>query len=175
VKIEKYIPGFIYDFEVIRDGKVIESARGCHNLIPTAGFNHMIDVVLNGATPYTNWYVGLFTNNYTPIAGDTAETFPASAGEITAYTSANRVALVAGAAAGGAASNVLNKAEFEINGASAVTVRGGFISSSAAKSSTTGVLLSAVRAVNGSNAPIEFLLQPGSILRVTTGLEFQPA
>lgn len=174
MKIETYTPGFIYDFEVVRDGEVIQSAR-CHNKIPTAGFNHILDVVLNQGVAYPSWYVGIYTNNYTPQDNDTMATFPGLAGEISAYTSTTRVAFQGAAAAGGIVSNTLNKAEFEINGASAVTVRGGFISSNSQKASTAGVLLSAVRAVDGASAPIEFLLQPGSILRVTAGIQFSPA
>ena len=174
MKIETYTPGFIYDFEVVRDGEVIQTAR-CRNKIPTAGFNHILDVVLNQGVAYPSWYVGIYGNNYTPQDADVMTTFPGLAGEITAYTSASRVAFQGAAAAGGIVSNTLTKAEFEINGASAVTVRGGFISSHGTKGSTSGLLLSAVRAVDGSSNPIEFLLQPGSILRVTAGIQFSPA
>lgn len=174
MKIEKSQAGFTYHFEVIEDGEVVAQAT-CKNLIPTQGFDHTLNVLLNAAAQYTTWYVGLYTNAYTPLATDTAATFIGDAGEITEYVSSTRVPLRTAPAAGGSASNVLNKAEFEITGTAAVTVRGGFISSSSVKGGTSGVLLSAVRASNSSGAPIEFLLQPGSVLRVTAGITFEAA
>lgn len=103
----------------------------------------------------------MYEGNYTPIAGDTAATFPASATESAAYAEATRPALVLGAVTAGAVDNVASRAEFTANASK--TFYGGFVSSAAAKGSTSGVLLSAVRFASPK------VLSSGEILRVTAG------
>ena len=174
MNIENTRAGFTYTFEVIQDGEIIQTEQ-CHNLVPNEGFDHMLSVLFKSGVRYTDWYIGLYTNNYTPVPADTLSTFIGTAGEVTAYTSATRVGFVGGTPAAGAISNSLQRAEFEIGGTETVTVRGGFISSSSTKGSVIGVLLSAVRATNGSNQPVEFTLPPGSILRVSAGFQFSQA
>lgn len=174
MKAEKYKVGFVYEFEVVQNGKVVQAARN-HNLVPNQGFEHILGVTLRGSLQIPNWYVGLYGNNYTPIPTDTIATFPSAAGEITAYVGSTRKAFTPAAPTGGVISNSLSKAEFEINGEVSVTVRGGFIASSSAKGAATGVLLSAVRATDNNGQPTEFILPPGSILRVSAGFEFSQA
>lgn len=149
---------FEYEWAIVKDGKVVETWKQT-NLIPTVGLNHMLDVVLAGATPITAWNVGLFEGNYTPVAGDSMTTFPTAATEMTAYEGATRKAVTFGAAVGGV-SNVT--AEVEFVATAAKTVYGGFLASSSAKGATTGVLASVVR------FPSPKVLESGASLVLTT-------
>lgn len=153
--------GFVYTIETIRDGEVIDT-EVVHNLIPYEGINYLLDAGLKGATPYTNWYIGLYEGNYTPTPNDTMATFPAAATELTAYAETQREPLVLGATAMGAADNMASKAEFTgtTDGKRAM---GGFVASTPAKGASTGVLISAVKF--SSPKPID----AGTILRVTAG------
>lgn len=153
--------GTTYHFELVRDGVVIDQWEQ-HNIVPTQGLNHVLDVVLNGAAPVTSWRVGLFEGNYTPVAADTMSTFPAAATETTAYSDSTRPALVTAAAAAGKVSNIASRAEFTFTADK--LVKGGFISSSSTKGGTSGVLLSAARFPDRD-------VKTGDIMRVTTGIE----
>lgn len=153
--------GFTYTVEVVKDGRVIDR-EVVHNLMPEEGRNHMLDVTLGGGTQITTWYLLPFSGDYTPVSGDTAATFPASATEATQYTDATRKALVFGAAAGGVKDNSANRAELEFN--DTVTVYGAAIVSAAAKGAASGVLISAARFATAK--PME----NGAILRITAGI-----
>ena len=156
--------GFIWTFECFLPDGTPKWSITEENLIPNEGRDYLMNAGLNAGAQLSTWYIGLYTGNYLPVVGDTAATFVASATEITtAYSEATRVALVNGALAAGLWANVASPASFTFTDASTV-VRGGFITSVAAKSATTGVLLSAVLA---STAKI---VLAGEILKVTTGL-----
>lgn len=152
--------GFTYTIDVIQDGVVVDSET-VHNLMPTEGLNHTLSVLLAGGAQAATWYVGLFEANYTPVAGDTAATFPASATETTTYTEATRVAFVPGTISGGAVTNSASRAEFTSN--SNKTVYGAFLSSASGKGATSGVLLSAAKFATSKT------FDSGSIIRVTVG------
>lgn len=154
--------GFEYLVEVLdKHGNVLES-EVVHNLMPVQALNHMIGATFKGESQNGSWYVGIYEGNYTPLAGDTAATFPAAATECTAYAEAARRTLTLGAISGGAVDNSAVRAEFTMNATK--TVYGGFISSASAKGATTGILGSAVRFSTPKS------LEPDSILRVTAGL-----
>lgn len=160
--IEQKKLGFVYDLEwVDAEGKTIVTDRVV-NLIPTEGANHILTTVLAGGTPFANWYIGLFSGNYTPLVSDTAATFPASSTEFTGYSGSNRVAFTPGSVTGGAVDNTSSRAEFTFTADTAVY--GGFMTSSAGKGATTGVLISAVRFPATRSPGI------GGVLRVTAGL-----
>lgn len=160
---EKAKAGFTYLVEVVKDGVVLDS-EVVHNIVPLEGIHHALGVLLLDATKVTQWYIGLYENDYTPVTGDVMSTFPTSgvALEVTTYAGANRLAFTPGAASAGSVTNATNRAEFEFNATK--TVRGGFISSSGTKAGTTGVLLSAVKFASAKS------MEDGAILRVTAGL-----
>lgn len=144
------------------DGNVIERfGAEVLNLVPTEGLNHMLNVVLKGAAQVPTWYIGLYEGDYTPVPSITAATLPAAATECVGYDSATRVEFVEGSVSAGSVDNATALAEFTFN--ADVTVRGAFISSSAVKGSTTGVLLSVVRFPSPKPQTI------GSVLRVMAG------
>ncbi len=153
--------GFEYTIEVInKDGEVTDR-EVIHNLMPTEGMNHLLAVLLLGASQNTAWHVGLYDTPYTPVAGDVAATFPTLASEAVDYVNPQRMLFEGASPVGGTLDNAANPAEFEFTGENAI--HGGFISSSAAKGSTSGVLLSAVRFTTPKS------VEPTSILRVTAG------
>jgi hypothetical protein len=153
--------GFEYTVEHIRDGKVL-STEVVKNLVPTEGLNHILSVVMAGGSPYASWNIGLFEGNYTPTGTITAATLPAQATEMVAYTETTRRPFTPGSVAAGAVNNAASKAQFTFNANK--TVYGGFISSSSAKNSVTGVLLSVVRFASPK------VLESGDVLSVTAGM-----
>lgn len=153
--------GFVYTVEHIRDGVVL-SREQVHNLVPTAGLNHMVDVTLKNGTQYPGWYIAPYEGNYTPVAGVTMTTLPSDATETTAYSEATRVAFVPGTIANGAVDNLASKAEFTFTAAK--TIYGGFVASSSAKSSTTGLAISVVKFTSPK------VMDVGDVLRITSGL-----
>ena len=53
-----------------RDGKVLHDKAG-HNSLTTAGLDHMLNCMFNGATQSGNWYLGLVASDPTFDADDT--------------------------------------------------------------------------------------------------------
>jgi hypothetical protein len=157
---EQLRAGFEYLIEVVKDGIVIDS-EVAHNLLPTEGINHLLNVAMKSGSANATWYIGLFEGNYTPLASDTAATFPTLATETTTYDEAARVEWVEGAIVSGALNNSASRAEFTSNALK--TVYGGFMTSAPAKGALNGVLLSVVR----FSSPKTF--EAGSVLRVTAG------
>jgi hypothetical protein len=152
--------GFTYTIEVLKDGVVVDTET-VHNLMPTEGLNHVLSVALAAGAQAPTWYIGLFEANYTPVAGDTAATFPTSATETTTYVESTRVAFVPGAISGGTVTNSASRAEFTSN--SNKTVYGAFLTSASGKGATSGVLLSAAKFSTSKT------FDSGSVIRVTAG------
>ena len=157
----KLSAGFSYQVEVIDKNGHVRDSEVVHNIMPGEGLNYVLGAALKGAAQIAAFHVGLYEGNYTPVAGDTAATFPVSATESIAYAELTRVALTLGTVIGGSADNSAARAEFTANATK--TFYGGFISSSNAKGSVSGVLVSAVR----FSSPKQ--LVAGEVLRVTAG------
>lgn len=155
--------GFVYEVELIRGGAVIDYERTA-NIVPTEGLNFFLNSALTGGVAYSAWYVGIFENNYTPLAGDTMVTFlgGSKATECTAYTSTNRISWVYDTVASGAISNTTTKAEFTMNATK--TIYGGFLTQGQAKGATTGPLVSAVKFSAAKS------VESGDILRILAGI-----
>lgn len=135
--------GGAFYFEHYRNGKLID-AWDSKNVVTDEGINHALNVIFSGATQVTTWYIGLFGNNYTPVTGDAAASFPATAGEVTAqYSESARPAYVEAASTAKSITNAANKATF--TAASGFTAYGAFLSSVATKGGTSGVLMAASR------------------------------
>lgn len=63
----KFKIGGYFTIEQVRDGKVIDSWVE-DNIVVDSGLNYILDAALSGAAATTTFYVGLFSNNYTPIS-----------------------------------------------------------------------------------------------------------
>ena len=152
--------GFEYTVETVRDGVVIDR-EVVKNLMPLAGLDHFLNVVLLGGTQNPAWYLAVYEGNYTPLSTDLATGLPTASTESTAYTAANRLTVSLSAPAGGVTSNAASPAEFEMNADK--TIYGAYISSANGKGATTGVVISAVRFASAKN------LKSGDILKVVAG------
>jgi hypothetical protein len=155
--------GFEYTVEQIRDGEVIASET-IHNLMPTEGATYFLSAALLGAAQTSTWYIGLFENDYTPVATDTQALFVGSAyaRETTAYTETTRPQWQNDPILNGVLTNTTNKAVFTFNATK--TIYGAFLTTASTKGGTTGVLLSAARFL--SPKPV----QNTDILRVVAGI-----
>jgi hypothetical protein len=122
---------------------------GGKNIIPTAGLNHILDVTLGSVNKVSAWYIGIFKNNYTPIATNTYDNSVRQGGteyygecrDLDYNPQTNRPAYTPAAASGGVLTNTASKAEFNI--LSNITVYGSFLVSSQSKTAQTGVLIAA--------------------------------
>ena len=153
--------GFEYTIEHLRNGELI-SKEVCHNMVPTAGLNHTLDVLLKNGTSYPAWYVGLYEGNYVPVSSVTMATLPTDCSETTSYSELTRVTFTPGTVANGGVDNSGSKAEFTFTASK--TIYGGFMASSSGKGSTTGLAISVVRFQGPKN------VNSGDVLRVTAGL-----
>lgn len=126
-----------------------EDYREDHNTIPVEGLNHLLTTTLANGAKNSNWYLALYSGAYTPVAGLTAATFPATANELTSntegYSETARRPWTPGAAANGTLDNTDSKAAFTIATAGSVTINGAALLSTSAKGATTGVLVSAAK------------------------------
>lgn len=157
--------GFEHVIEHIRGGRLID-VETVHNLVPTEGLNHILNVALRANSPTANWYIALFEGNYTPVAGLTAATFPSAATECTAYDESNRVLWVPATASGGVVTNSASKATFTMNATK--TVYGIAMTSLLTKGGTTGVLVSAARFSSSKSVYDDDLLQVTSSITMTS-------
>lgn len=154
--------GFIYTIEHIGlDGKV-KSVDVVKNLIPTVGLNHILSVTLLTAAQYSNWYLGLYTEDRTPVPSDTLTTLIADCGESAAFGSASRQLVTFPAASAGSTSTSADPNIF--TAASPVTITGGFIASGITIGSSSGLLISAAKFTSPK------ILEAGELLRVPVGI-----
>lgn len=132
-----------FTYTHVRNGEVIETWKE-NNLVVNEGLNYTLDSALSGASPQTNWYLGVFKNNFTPIATNVMATFPtAGVGNeaVAEYTEAVRPAWLDAGVVAQTVSNTASPAVFTFG--TAVTLYGAFLSSSSIKGGTTGVLFAA--------------------------------
>jgi len=143
----KLAVGGTFTFEAVRDGKTLW-VETIDNIVTNEGLDYILDTVVNATAQKASWYVGLFTNNYTPVATVTAATIAAASGESVAYNEATRVGYVGAAAAGQSVTNTANRSTFTIN-INSTTIYGGFLCSEALKAGVnagaTDVLLAATQ------------------------------
>jgi hypothetical protein len=141
----EYKVGGVFRFEHIRDGKVIDS-WDTSNIVVNQGLNYILDAALSNGVIIPTWYIGLFKNNYTPIATDVKATFTGSgvANEATTeYSETIRPTWVDAGAASQSISNSASPAVFTF--ASAVTIYGALMTSTNTKGDTAGTLLAAAK------------------------------
>lgn len=167
-KIQKFEIGGVGSIQCIRKGELVfEETK--HNIVVDQGLLHILGMIGNKDTIITNRYIGLFSGAYVPVPEDTAATFPGDATEFTGYSETTRQLWDLSAIVGsptGPLTNVDNKAEFTIS--SDATITGVFLTSAAAKSATTGVLLSAIEFDTPRNVLIGDILIVTYILNISS-------
>jgi len=135
-----------FTYQLVRDGAVIDTWEH-ENLVPYDGLDHILDVVLDGATAVANWYIGLYSNTYTPINSDVYAHIGSRFTEVNAqYSQATRPGWMPNAAGSvdGFHSNSDSRATFTFT--SGATIAGAIFVSSSVKgdnSASNAVLLAA--------------------------------
>lgn len=132
----------VFHFKLIRDGEVIDEWNS-ENIVVDEGLDYSLDASLANGAQLSNWYVGLFKGNYTPLSTDTAANIASNSTELTEYTASTRVTWVPGTVASQSVSNTASVASFTAN--ATVTAYGAFLISDNAKSGTAGKLFCASR------------------------------
>lgn len=125
--------------KIIRAGRVIDEFE-CKNIVVNQGLNYLLGAALGAQSVVTAWYIGLFSNNYTILASDTAANIAASAGEVTQYAAGVRQNWSSAPPASQAISNSATQASYTFN--ATLTVYGAFLISSSAINGTSGTLFS---------------------------------
>jgi hypothetical protein len=138
----KLLVGGSFHAELIRDAKIIDE-WDFDNIVVNEGLNSALNVIFNGVTQITSWYIGLFQGNYTPVPTDTAATIAANSTESSAYTAGVRQGFVPASSTAQVSTNSASKASFTFS--SGVTIYGAFLASTATINGATGVLMSAAR------------------------------
>jgi hypothetical protein len=121
------------------------------NLLVDEGLVYLL-TLLGAGSKLPNWYMALYGANYTPVAGLTAASFPATASEITSttegYSGGVRPAWTPTAPTTPLINNTANKAAYTIVTASSLTVYGAAMLSETTRGAVTGTLLSASKFTN---------------------------
>ncbi len=133
----------IYHAQHFRDGELIDEFE-FENVITNQGLAYLLNAGLAGLSAITSWYIGVFQNNYAPVATDTASSIVGNAGEFTGYTGGARPTFTpAQATSTPSITNSASKATFNFNGSATLT--GAFLISSATPGSNSGTLYSAAQ------------------------------
>lgn len=135
--------GGVFKVEHIRNGAVI-GTEVSDNIVVNEGLNHILDVALSAAAQNSVFYVGIYSNNYTPQATDVMATFAGVgvADEIsTEVDETVRQTWVDAGAAAQVISNTASPAVFTAN--TTVSAYGAFLSSDNVMGGTSGVLVAA--------------------------------
>jgi hypothetical protein len=154
--------GGVFSFEQIRNGEIIDTWEE-KNIVVDEGINYVLNTSFFNAAANASWFVGLFKNNYTPVAGNVMSTFTGAgvANEVTTeYSQATRPAWTLVASTVKSLTNTASPAAFTFTPPT-TTVYGAFLSSSSVKGGTSGVLASAIRFAASRT------LLTGDILNVT--------
>lgn len=156
--------GWVYYFETLdQNGDVIQRQR-FENIIPDEGRDYILSAAFLSGSQYPTLYFGVFGNDYTPLATDGMVSLLAAASEVVAYSEATRQAFVPDALSGGTIVNTGSPAIITMT--SAVTVRGGFLTSNSIKGNSTGLLLSAEKTTSPQ------VIAAGNTLKIIGGLTF---
>jgi hypothetical protein len=134
--------------EHFRGGKLISRETG-KNLFTVEGRALILNVIFGSTAKPDGVYVGIFKNNVTPVAGDTAAARLGASGtygecQDADYTpETNRPAYTIATTSTADCTNEAARAEFTF--LQAISVYGAFLTTTQAKTSTSGALVSAKR------------------------------
>ena len=141
-------PGFVYDIAIRAksDGRILHIERATPNRVPMEGLNDMATAYLKGGAGPSALFIGLWNGAHIPDGTETAANLSTLVTEVTNYTQAARLTLELGTVTEGACSNAASLARFDMLGSA--VVNGAFLSTTQAKGSNVGKLLSVVRFAN---------------------------
>ena len=150
----KLIIGGHFLAKILRDGAVIDEFD-VHNLIVNQGLDHILGVQFSGVAQIQSWFLAPFTNNYAPVAADTAATISGNAGETQAYTGSTRQPYT-GVEGGQQMTNAASPASFTFT--AALQIYGAFLISSSGFGATTGILFAAAQFTTPKSVAINDVL-----------------
>jgi hypothetical protein len=110
---------------ILRNGVLVGAIEYDDNLVVDEGINYIMDTALSNATAKAAFYIGIYGNNYTPIAASIQSSGTASAnfcnvalaGEVTSvYDETTRPVWQEDGVTSKVITNSANKAEFTFNG-----------------------------------------------------------
>jgi hypothetical protein len=137
--------GGIFTYQHVRDGQVIDTWQE-PNLVVDQGLNYALDAAFSGGAAVSTWYIGVFKNNYTPIAGNVASSFAGVgvANEATSeYDESVRQTWTEAGVSAKTVSNTASPAVFTFN--TTVSIYGAFLISVSTKGGLTGTLGAAAK------------------------------
>ncbi len=132
--------GGYFKTEHMRGGKLLSTSID-PNTVVDEGLMSILSTMYNGGAQTTNWYIGIFGGNYTPVSTDTGAVIAVNATESAAYTQGVRQTWVVAAPASNQITNSASKATFTMN--ATTIIYGAFLISTSAISDTLGSLMSA--------------------------------
>lgn len=147
------------------DGK-LKWTDSNHNLCTDEGLNALLDIMFHGSTQITTWYIAIFEDDYTPIAGNTYAT-PGYT-ESTAYDEATRPEFVEAAASSKSITNSANKASFTMNATK--TIYGGSLVGGGTGATTKGDTAGGGTLYCSSQFTTEKPVEDDDVLKVTVTL-----
>jgi hypothetical protein len=138
------VPKGVYKGTILRKGEIVDEFE-FENICVNEGLIFLLNTIFASQQNVSGWYMGLFTNNYTPVATDTAATITGNAGEFTGYSGGARPTFNAATAVQPtpSLSNSGNRASFTFTGTA--NLIGAFLVSSPTPGGTTGTLFSAAQ------------------------------
>lgn len=160
----KLMVGGTFHVDVVDRHGRLKARRHAKNGVTTVGLDHILNVIFRGTTPITTWYIGLVNNAaWTAFAlGDTSASHAGWAevdgGDL---GNATRPAWSPGAPSSSAITNA-STANFTMQPAGSLTVKGLFLISVATIGGTTGTLFSTASFTGGTQD-----VDNGDVLKVT--------
>lgn len=156
----------IWQIEHIRKGRVIDK-EFVRNIVTTEGLNSFLNIMFKSGTQITSWYIILFENDYTPLAGDSYLTNGWT--ETTVYDETTRPIWTGGTVAAGSVDNSASKATFTFNASK--TIYGGCLVGGGSAPSTKGNTAGGGTAYCGVRFAASKGVVSTDVLKITATLE----
>jgi hypothetical protein len=156
--------GFNYKVEIHRPDGSLQAVWNLDNLMPDAALQHFLASAHAGAAQVSNFYIGVYANERTPLSTDTALDLP-DYGEIITFSEGSRQLWEKGALQGNKYDSAANPAI--LTATETVTARGVFMATVASFGSTGGYLWSAAL------APSPETINAGSTLRIPASIALE--
>lgn len=156
--------GFHYEVEIRRPDGSLQAIWDVGNLMPDAALQQFLASAHDGASQVSNFYIGAYANERTPLATDTAANLP-DYGEIVTFAEGSRQLWVKGALQGNKYDSASNPTI--LTATETVTAQGVFMATDAGFGSTSGFLWSAAL------APSPETINAGSTLRIPASISLE--
>lgn len=153
--------GFHYDITLCRPDGSIQAEWSLDNLMPDAALRQILSSSMDGAAQVSNFFIGAYANNRTPLATDTSADLP-DYGEIITFEEGSRQPWNKGVLQGTMYDSADNPTI--LTATETTTIQGVFMSTDPTFGSTAGFLWSAVL------APSPETINAGSTIRIPAAI-----